>query len=489
MREHVESVHPELITRLQEAPHEIFSMQPVYTARTALSRQIREAVEIGANTTGGVLLNNKEEFNRSLIPVLQVEGPRNPQTQPEPKISALQEQEEESAALTLSKSRNKKRQGTTGSGSSKRQRVNNTQQGIARFLQVLEVTGTPNPPTQRVPLDEAEHTTEHQWAVIEHQEVQGGTHPNSEHHPGRGGTEHPTEHQPEVLQVTEHLTEHQPEVVECNEVQGGPHAKSEQQPGQGDAEHHTEHQHEVVEQHPEHQHVDPECQFQHQPQHGTVLLPEQHQQVDVEVDVGGHQHDVDTLLHPDSHHGSDQHGNGSNDRTAVNVKKEGVIIRGKHIRTNIQTFDVTQPGSHPSRNNMKFRTINASGYLDSTKPITGSAKHPSVGQLRKVKIYTKGSSKPKFMKNGTPYPDISRYFIRSKRSEQSDYDKEGGGKSVMVMDKFEDGQEEIVNYPKYTDRGSILFSLDLFEHFQEMGQDEIKEIISDHWCQYKGGGA
>ena len=58
----------------------------------------------------------------------------------------------------------------------------------------------------------------------------------------------------------------------------------------------------------------------------------------------------------------------------------------------------------------------------------------------------------------------------------------------MVMDKFEDGHEEIVDYPKYIDRGSVLFSLDYFEYFQEMGQDELKEIISDHWCQYKGGG-
>lgn len=67
--------HPDLVPRLSHAPHTLFTMQLIHPARSELSRQIREAVEIGVNTTGGVILNNKEEFSRCLIPVLQVEGP------------------------------------------------------------------------------------------------------------------------------------------------------------------------------------------------------------------------------------------------------------------------------------------------------------------------------------------------------------------------------------------------------------------------------
>ena len=70
IREHVLAEHPDQAQALRDAPHTLFSMQIICPARTALSRQIREAVEIGYNKTGGVILNNKEEFTRCLIPSL-----------------------------------------------------------------------------------------------------------------------------------------------------------------------------------------------------------------------------------------------------------------------------------------------------------------------------------------------------------------------------------------------------------------------------------
>ena len=73
MRDHIMTDHPELITKLMESPQALFSMQAIYTVRSALSRQIRESVEIGANTTGGTILNSKEEFSRCQIPVIHVE--------------------------------------------------------------------------------------------------------------------------------------------------------------------------------------------------------------------------------------------------------------------------------------------------------------------------------------------------------------------------------------------------------------------------------
>ena len=106
IRDHIQAEHPELIHRLLEAPNTLFSMQLIKPARTALSRQIREAVEISANTTGGAVLNSKEEFSRCLIPVLQVEGPRKNKTpDTRPAQSAQEEQEEEMLAFTKSKKR------------------------------------------------------------------------------------------------------------------------------------------------------------------------------------------------------------------------------------------------------------------------------------------------------------------------------------------------------------------------------------------------
>ena len=105
MREHIISDHGELLPRLMEAPHTLFSMQIIHTARSALSRQIREAVEIGSNTTGGTILNSKEELSRCLIPVIHVEGPKNIQKYPKTQLSESKEQNEDLRALTRTKKR------------------------------------------------------------------------------------------------------------------------------------------------------------------------------------------------------------------------------------------------------------------------------------------------------------------------------------------------------------------------------------------------
>ena len=110
IRDHITAEHPELIPQLTKAPHTLFTMQLLYPARSALSRQIREAVEIGVNTTRGLILNNKEEFSRCLIPVLQVDGPGHKKTSSTPKEpkktqTNTEVQEEEQTALAIPRSR------------------------------------------------------------------------------------------------------------------------------------------------------------------------------------------------------------------------------------------------------------------------------------------------------------------------------------------------------------------------------------------------
>ena len=56
---------------------DLFKMGCIKPCRTVLQRQVREAVEIGQDASH-TLLNNKEEFNRCLLPVLQAVGPPPP---------------------------------------------------------------------------------------------------------------------------------------------------------------------------------------------------------------------------------------------------------------------------------------------------------------------------------------------------------------------------------------------------------------------------
>ena len=107
MRDHVEQCHQELSEVLQRDPGKIFSMQLIKPARSALSRQLREAVEIANNITGGVLLNSKEEFNRCLIPSIQVLGAWRKQDTPTSDEHQLEKEESESLSTRHQKRCNK----------------------------------------------------------------------------------------------------------------------------------------------------------------------------------------------------------------------------------------------------------------------------------------------------------------------------------------------------------------------------------------------
>ena len=52
----------------------MFTIQPLKNCRSALARQLREAIEIGRNPPGALLLNSKEEFSRCLIPGIVIGG-------------------------------------------------------------------------------------------------------------------------------------------------------------------------------------------------------------------------------------------------------------------------------------------------------------------------------------------------------------------------------------------------------------------------------
>ena len=76
MWDHAASSHPELIG-VDAAS--IFSMQVVKQHQSALSRQIGEAVSIRYTKRQGILvMNRKDEYNRCLIPSLEVSGGKKP---------------------------------------------------------------------------------------------------------------------------------------------------------------------------------------------------------------------------------------------------------------------------------------------------------------------------------------------------------------------------------------------------------------------------
>ena len=105
MREHMTKHHPEHLMGMLD----IFIMKRVKALQSALSMQIREAVEIGADTSN-ILLNDKVEYNRYLLPSLQVVGPPpiRVQLQQDSQVAPLSVQEEE-AALSVARIIFKKR--------------------------------------------------------------------------------------------------------------------------------------------------------------------------------------------------------------------------------------------------------------------------------------------------------------------------------------------------------------------------------------------
>ena len=74
------------------------------------------------------------------------------------------------------------------------------------------------------------------------------------------------------------------------------------------------------------------------------------------------------------------------------------------------------------------------------------------------------------------YGDITKYISFSKPIDVH--------MREAVSDKYEDGPESI-NYTN--DRGTLLFSLENYESYLDLGQDDLKEITLTHWLEYKGG--
>ena len=70
MKEQMESSHPTKLDQVVES----FTMKSLKQCSSALSRQVREAIEINMDTSHS-LLNAKTEYNRCLLPLIQVLGP------------------------------------------------------------------------------------------------------------------------------------------------------------------------------------------------------------------------------------------------------------------------------------------------------------------------------------------------------------------------------------------------------------------------------
>ena len=84
------------------------------------------------------------------------------------------------------------------------------------------------------------------------------------------------------------------------------------------------------------------------------------------------------------------------------------------------------------------------------------------------------------MNGETPSQDIRRFFMTSNTKHFPSDLAEGEGGWGVVWDKDEDGNE-LITHTAYIDRGSSLFSMDLFDEFQEMGQDKLGEITYSYW--------
>ena len=78
IRDHVAEYHPNMLHNMLET----FKISVIKPARSALQRQVREAVEI-ARDRSYLLLNSKEEYNRCLVPTIRMEGPAHPRQQAE----------------------------------------------------------------------------------------------------------------------------------------------------------------------------------------------------------------------------------------------------------------------------------------------------------------------------------------------------------------------------------------------------------------------
>ena len=105
MRAHMAEAHPKEMRDILD----VFRMTSIKKCSSAMQRQVREALEISADSTGK-LLNLQEEYNRCILPSLFAKGPPS-QTQQEHDqviVPALTRQEEE-AALGLARAGRRKK--------------------------------------------------------------------------------------------------------------------------------------------------------------------------------------------------------------------------------------------------------------------------------------------------------------------------------------------------------------------------------------------
>lgn len=111
IREHVTQAHPHMLHNMLD----VFRISVISSAKSALSRQVREAVEIMRDRSH-LLLNNKEEYNRCLVSNIKVEGPAHPKKQAEldkirlESTESLTKQQEEEALAQAKASHIKKRE-------------------------------------------------------------------------------------------------------------------------------------------------------------------------------------------------------------------------------------------------------------------------------------------------------------------------------------------------------------------------------------------
>ena len=76
-REHLQTSHPDVDPK----DISLFKVKILRTHPTAMSRMIHESMLVRQGE--GVLLNSKEEYSRTLMPCLRLEGNRNPSTTPQ----------------------------------------------------------------------------------------------------------------------------------------------------------------------------------------------------------------------------------------------------------------------------------------------------------------------------------------------------------------------------------------------------------------------
>ena len=204
--------------------------------------------------------------------------------------------------------------------------------------------------------------------------------------------------------------------------------------------------------------------------------PQQQEQI---TQQEGQQH-----LHP----GEDQ-GAEVPDRPTPEAPQHSGVNETKPDETQMPEFKVSQenqdrsqegtPGSitHPKTEDRSKNTRN----------IISRGKVLSISTLRGGKNRVKSSGRNRVKKfsetqNGTG-PDIRKYFTDTKSINNIHTGNcEIGGRDVFGNIQDEDKSS---NYSVINDRGPFSFSLIDADYYQDLSQDDLREIALDHWLVYK----